>query len=230
MRMAAIACAMVALLAAPRADACTPIRYELTGITADSLAADLVAQSDTIQLMRVVRRREASMVRMHEMYGDATYGQIYLYDLVPVSTLKGFDSRPLLLHAFARGRIWPRAPYQLPRTPLWWLTPDRFQMMEDAVVPDPEDPGVLACSWPIELEIGEERLVFRDDRGALIVSKVWRPNTLRQPVFEPIASDDDPWLRAVRDAVATRAARHGFWDGVFELAYGRTKRESLLPD
>lgn len=74
-----------------------------------------------------------------------------------------------------------------------------------------EWPGFGACIQPLWTGLGHRYVVFRDPRGRLLrqtvaISFEGERNAVRGPVYAEVrTSDDDAWLKAIRQALATRS-------------------------
>lgn len=196
----ATAVAFVLTLLARDALACVPLKYDMTGITAESVAQEMAPQAATIEIMRVVSR---SGVQADRVYAEYYTNSLYRFRLESVEVLKGFSRGPLELHGFDadwRAR-WLQRWTPRRQQPLWWTTPEGYAGLQDTVLPDPTDFGSMTCAAPVTFEVGAQYLVFRDESGELLhpgLAREGRPaRPAQRPVIERI-SEDDPWLRQVR--------------------------------
>jgi hypothetical protein len=222
-RSALIALAIGAL-AGNEALACTPIAYDMTGVDAPSFATQMVEDASSIQLMRVVSRREADMTRIREHTGDY-YDQLYLYEFVPITTLRGPRLGAMSLHGLdsnwraARVGAEPRPP----TPPLFWTTPLGYEILQNTVIPDPANPDGLACAFEATFDVGATYLVFREASGALLspgFESRGFANTGNRPSIERVAGPTDRWLQQVQTTIEERPAGADFWKAVFDILFG----------
>jgi hypothetical protein len=216
--------AAAALIFHATADACTPIRYDMTGVSVESIAGELVEDARGVELMRVVSRQAVPRDQMDPIFLEY-YAQVYLYRFETVVVLNGRGRGVLELYGLDEHwaqQLDPPLPVRH-HEPLWWLTERGYDELNHTAIPDPSDSSSIACVGPITFVVGQEYLVFRNDAGGLLRPRVpfnsqWR---LQRPVIEPIHEPGDPWLREVRAAIAQNPKRGAiFWDLVFDLIFG----------
>lgn len=226
---AALGCLIAATAHANYAQACVPIAYDMSDVSAESMAREMVAEAESIELMRVVSRTLAPADENNiyaEYYGEGAY----YFRLESIELLNGRRrTRTLVLTGLADD--WLRlqeerhgfsSPVRPPNPPLWWLRPRGFEQLQDTRMPNPADSGSVACAVPLTLEVGVTYLVFRERSGELLhPGFVSQGRPVRQlPVIERVHGGDDAWLREVQSAIALNPKRASPWDYVFELLFG----------
>jgi len=220
--------AAAAMLLHASAEACTPIRYDMQGVSADAFARELVEDARSVEMMRVVSRTPVPARAMDPVILEY-YGQVYVYRFEPVALLNGRRRGPLELPGFDEHWLQQRIPAAPIRhhEPLRWLTERGYAELQETAIPDPTDSGSIACVTPISFVVGQEYLVFRDPAGELLrprsaFNSQWR---LQRPVIEPVTGSNDPWLRQVQAAIAHNPKPGAtFWELLFELIFGRRSR------
>ena len=182
--------------------ACTPINYDTSAITAQSMAQDMVDDAASIEVMRAVSRIR---VPAHPYYADS-YGPIYEYRLEPVEVLHGRSPGVMSFTAPDVDWLDRRVPgtrrYYSSREPLWWLTPRGYEDLQRTSIYLPHDFHSTTCASAVMFEIDAEYLVFRGADGRLLSPGLTGElGTPQRPVLERVLEKDDPWLAAVRDAI-----------------------------
>jgi hypothetical protein len=227
--IASLAAVVVAFTAS--ADACTPIRYDMSGVSAEAFAREMVAEAHGIEVMRVVSRTAEPPDRPYNIYATS-YGQVYLYRFETVRVLNGRRGRVLELHGLDEHWLRQRLPEtpEINREPLWWLSERGYLALQHTAIPDPHDSGSIACAVPTTFVIGEQYLVFRGRSGAILAPGFDGRGSFREPqrpVVERVTGPSDPWLREVEAAVALNPKQGtNLWQSVFELVFGRASDPS----
>lgn len=224
--------AAATLTAIASADACVGIAYDRDGITAPSMARELVDDARGVEIMRVVSRAEVPASDTDPIYVEY-YGPVYVYRFETMEVVNGRGGRPLELHGLDPHWLQRRLPgtrsYRW--TPLGWLTERGYAAMQETRIPDPVDSGSIVCASPMTFEVGAQYLVFRDVSGALIPHGFARRSrsifVAQRPVIERVSGQGDPWLEEVRRAAASnRKPARTLWETVFEIVFGGTPKAS----
>lgn len=203
------------------AEACTPIRYSMNGVSAEAFASELVEDARGVEIMRIVSR---APMPTDELILD-NYGQVYAYRFETVAVLNGRSRGSLEVPGFDQHWLQQQIPGAPIRTheSLGWLTETGYAALHETAIPDPLDSGSVACVAPITFVVGQEYLVFTDESGALFRPRpAWNTQwRLERPVIEPLTGATDPWLAHVRAEVAQHPKPGAtLWEMVFELIFG----------
>jgi hypothetical protein len=231
LRQGIVSLAAAAVILHAPAEACVPVIYDTSGVSAQALAREMVENSRGVELMRVVSRAAVPLDRTHPTYRH--FGRVYVYRFETVSVLNGRSRGPLELYGLDEDWLEQLglSAFRRMRASLWWLTEEGYGALQETTIPDPADPGAVLCGVPATFTVGAEYLVFRDVAGALLAPGLrgragWRSGGPQRPVVERITDADDPWLREVRAAIAQNPKPGAtFWEMVFELIFGRRQAE-----
>lgn len=222
---------VASLAVADAARACTPIRYDVTGISPASMAAEMVRDAASIEIMRVSGRR--AVPKPDPLY-LRYYEPPYFYQLESVATLYGEPLGSLEVAGFEDGwleRVLGPSPLarRLTRSEesLWWTTPEGYAELQSSAVLDPGSQSSIACESPLAFTVGVELLVFRTRRGELLepgLTGTFRYRGSQRPAMERLHGEDDPWLLEVRQAIASAPPRTSpspsWFDWLFAAVYG----------
>lgn len=198
-----LSAAVATLAVVDDAAACVPLRFDMSRITAASMARDMTDDATTIEVMRAVSRIRVPAL---SIYANA-YGPLYEYRLETIETLKGRSSGVMSFTAPDvdwLGRQLPGSRRHFELEPLWWLTPRGYERLQRTSIFLPHDFASTTCAAPVVFEIGAEYLIFREENGRLLRpgfnGDLSRPG--QRPALEQVEGANDPWLIAVREAIA----------------------------
>lgn len=173
--------AIAGLSFAPRANACTPLRYVDEVSYADGdLAEQIVSRAHTIQIVEVRARyllaRYDTRAELFWQTGRwrpdgpavSRYREIYVFEMEAVETLKGgaAENMPIRARALALGddpTLWQSLGAMVG---MILDAPSRDGMVIRPVAVDPY--SATSCSSALALREGDRYLILRDERGNIL--------------------------------------------------------------
>lgn len=221
-RRGLVSLAAMAIASHASAEACTPILYDMSDVSAESFARQMINEARGVELMRVFSRTMVPADRTDPVILEY-YAPVYLYRFESVETVSGRSHGTLTVAGLDEHWFERRTPYLSPNphAPLWWTSGGGYNALQWTAIPDASNSGSIACSAPATFVVGRTYLVFRNAGGDLMGWRRFGRWRLRWPAIEPVSGVNDPWLREVRLAAA-RSPKPGvtFWEMVFELIFG----------